>query len=128
MVTVWHDNGAKATERVWVNNRLHGTVTFWGDNGQKQETAVWRCNKLQGLATGWRKNGTKKWEKMWVNGVQQGSLMEWDQEGNVTTAKFPTIPSKKQNYSTNQKTYRTKSNQSYVLNWNVFLTPCQKKY
>ncbi len=78
---VWHENGQKAFEGTYKDEKLHGAGTRWHENGQKAFEGTYKDEKLHGAWTFWYENGQKTSEGRFVIGAQDGAWTFWYENG-----------------------------------------------
>ena len=66
-MTYWYDNGQKASEGFYINDKAEGVQTAWNENGQIESEQEYKNGKLNGKSI-FYKNGSKTSEFVLKNG------------------------------------------------------------
>ena len=82
ILTAWHNNGVKARDTTFVDNKPQGLDTCWYENGNKTHEYNALNDKKDGLCIEWYENGNKKVEYTIVNGKLDGLNTDWYENGN----------------------------------------------
>lgn len=79
----WYENGQKAGEMAFQNDKPHGKTHAWYETGKKK----WVGESKDGLAVGtwteWHENGQKQAEGDYLEGERHGDWTFWEQTGEV---------------------------------------------
>ena len=66
--TSWHDNGQLESEKLYVDNNIHGKWIEWYENGQKKEELNYNYGEPDGSQTSWEMNGDESNKTIYKNG------------------------------------------------------------
>ena len=81
--TYWHDNGQKKAEGMYGDSEKAGTWNYWYDNGRLQSKETYK-KAGSGSIEGFHENGVTSFKgNFGINGPQ-GTWMYWNSDGRVT--------------------------------------------
>lgn len=80
-LSVYFDNGRKASESLYAQGLLDGMKVTWYDNGAKQQESFYQEGKLHGRSISKHRNGREIEETHYADGVKNGSYILWTEKG-----------------------------------------------
>jgi|TARA_B100001964_G_C14054151_1_gene518401 antitoxin component YwqK of YwqJK toxin-antitoxin module len=81
LVTTWHENGQKCREQIYKDGIPNGKGTEYFENGQKKNQGTFKNGKLDGLFENWYENGQKKSTGKYKDGKDDGMFTIWYKNG-----------------------------------------------
>ena len=81
--THYYQDGGKAYEGLFANDRPKGEHFWWFPNGQKQIQGAFSGGKPDGHWVWWHETGLKKMDGHYVEGVQDKTWLRWAADGKV---------------------------------------------
>ena len=86
------ENGTEITVNKYVTKRgRNGITSWWFENGQKAREGTWKNNKEEGKLTIWYENGQKHSERIFKDGEVIGEILKWSKDGQMPKAAKTTI-------------------------------------
>lgn len=82
----WYENGQKAGEMWYENDKPNGPELSWHENGKKKMLGQSRDGLASGKWIEWHENGQKLSEGEYVDGERQGQWTFWNAQGQVQEA------------------------------------------
>jgi hypothetical protein len=82
-LTLWHGNGVKQGEGLYVEGRKQGPWTWWYDNGQKRWEGTYAEDRPEGFERGWYENGMLEYEGSFQAEHRSGPFARWYATGQV---------------------------------------------
>jgi hypothetical protein len=79
----WYENGQKAGEMAFVNDKPHGTTHAWYESGKKKWVGESKDGLAVGVWTEWYENGQKQAEGAYMEGERHGNWTFWEQDGQI---------------------------------------------
>ena len=77
----YHENGRKAGEGDYKDNKYEGFWVYWHENGKKKSEGIYRNDLRQNKWTFWHENEQEKSEGLFVNGELDGKWIYWFDSG-----------------------------------------------
>jgi uncharacterized protein len=77
----FHENGRKASEGEYVNDKNEGIWTYWHENGQKRSEGKFKNDLRQDIWVYWHENGQRKSEGLYIDNKTEGKWEYWFDSG-----------------------------------------------
>ena len=80
----WYENGNKAVQGSYSNDRKSGEWTYWSPTGHITGKGNFYNDRPDGKWQTWYENGQKESEGEYEQGVQHGKFIYWDEKNNIS--------------------------------------------